>query len=136
MLHDTAFDLIELERAASLVGGVMPPTPQYAWPKLKVRAGCTVWVKHENHTPAGAFKVRGGLVYMERLKRERPQVSGIISTTTGNHGQSLAFAGGRYGVPVTIYVPHGNSVEKNRAMKAFGATLIEHGEDFEAARDE
>ena len=95
-----------------------------------------VIVKHENHTPTGAFKVRGGLVYVDRLKRERPQTAGLISATTGNHGQSLAFAARRYGVPVTIYVPHGNSVEKNRAMQAFGADLVEHGEDFEAARDE
>jgi threonine dehydratase len=130
------FSLAELERAQQIVHAAMPPTPAHAWPLLSDRLGTRVVVKHENHTPAGAFKVRGGLVYMERLKRERPQVSGIISATTGNHGQSLAFAGGRYGVPVTIYVPHGNSVEKNRAMKAFGATLIEHGEDFEAARDE
>ena len=78
-------------------------------------------VKHENHTPIGAFKVRGGLVYVDRLKRERPDTPGLISATRGNHGQSLAFAASRYGVPVTIYVPHGNSVEKNRAMRAFGA---------------
>jgi threonine dehydratase len=93
-------------------------------------------VKHENHTPIGAFKVRGGLVYLERLKRERPDTPGIISATRGNHGQSLAFAAGRYRLPVTIYVPRGNSVEKNRAMRAFGAELVEHGEDFQAAREE
>ena len=96
----------------------------------------TVIVKHENHTPTGAFKVRGGLVYVDRLKRERPDTAGLISATRGNHGQSLAFAASRYGVPVTIYVPHGNSVEKNRAMRAFGAELVEHGEDFQAAREE
>jgi threonine dehydratase len=95
-----------------------------------------VIVKHENHTPTGAFKVRGGLIYVDRLKRKRPQTAGIISATTGNHGQSLAFAAGRNKLAVTIYVPHGNSVEKNRAMRAFGARLIEHGEDFEAARQE
>ncbi len=94
------------------------------------------WVKHENHTPTGAFKVRGGLVYADRLKRERPDVAGLISATTGNHGQSSAFAGRRYGVPVTIYAPHGNSVEKNRAMRAFGANLVEHGDDFQSAREE
>jgi threonine dehydratase len=93
-------------------------------------------VKHENHTPIGAFKVRGGLVYHDRLKREQPKVPGIISATRGNHGQSLAFAAGRAGVPATIYVPHGNSIEKNRAMRAFGAELVEHGEDFQAAREE
>jgi threonine dehydratase len=95
-----------------------------------------VWVKHENHTPIGAFKIRGGLVYAERLKRERPNVTGIISATRGNHGQSLAWAGQRYGIAVTIIVPNGNSDEKNAAMRAFGATLIEHGVDFEAAREE
>ncbi len=108
----------------------------YAWPLLSERLGATVIVKHENHTPIGAFKVRGGLVYVDRLKRERPDTPGLISATRGNHGQSLAFAAGRYGVPVTIYVPHGNSVEKNRAMRAFGADLVEHGEDFQAAREE
>ena len=93
-------------------------------------------VKHENHTPIGAFKVRGGLVYVDRLKRERPGTAGLISATRGNHGQSLAFAGRRYGVPVTIYVPRGNSTEKNRAMRAFGAVLVEHGEDFQAGAEE
>ena len=130
------FDLPALEAAARLVHAVFPPTPQYAWPLLAQRAGCEVWVKHENHTPTGAFKLRGGLVYMDRLKRERPEVRGVISATRGNHGQSLAFAGRRAGVPVTIVVPHGNSVEKNAAMRAFGATLLEHGEDFDAAREE
>jgi threonine dehydratase len=114
----------------------MPPTPAHAWPLLSERLGATVIVKHENHTPTGAFKVRGGLVYVDRLKRERPNTPGLISATRGNHGQSLAFAASRYGVPVTIYVPHGNSVEKNHAMRAFGADLVEHGEDFQAAREE
>src|SRR6185369_6409317 len=100
------------------------------------RLGTEVVVKHENHTPIGAFKVRGGLIYLERLKRERPQVSGIISATRGNHGQSLAFAARRFGVPATIYVPTGNSVEKNRSMQALGANLVEHGEDFQIAREE
>jgi len=128
--------LNQLERAHEIVGHAVPPTPAHAWPLLAERLGASVIVKHENHTPAGAFKVRGGLVYMERLKRERPQIPGIISATTGNHGQSLGFAAGRYRLPVTIYVPHGNSIEKNRAMKALGAKLVEHGEDFEAARNE
>jgi len=130
------FDLGQLERAHGVVGAAMPPTPAYAWPLLSERLGASVIVKHENHTPTGAFKVRGGLVYLDRLKRERPHVAGVISATTGNHGQSLAFAASRYGVPVTIYVPHGNSVEKNRAMRAFGADLVEHGEDFQSAREE
>jgi threonine dehydratase len=130
------FDLNELERAHKIVGQVMPPTPAHLWPLLAQRLGATVVVKHENHTPTGAFKARGGLVYLDRLKRERPGTPGIISATTGNHGQSLAFAASRYRVPVTIYVPHGNSVEKNRAMRAFGADLVEHGEDFQVAREE
>lgn len=130
------FSLAELERAQEIVYAAMPPTSAHAWPLLAQRLGASVIVKHENHTPIGAFKVRGGLVYMDRLKRERPQVSGIISATRGNHGQSLAFAAGRYGLPLTIYVPHGNSTEKNRAMKAFGAHLVEYGEDFEEARQE
>ena len=130
------FDLKELERAHEIVGSAVPPTPAHAWPLLSERLGATVIVKHENHTPTGAFKVRGGLVYADRLKRERPHVAGLISATTGNHGQSLAFAGRRYGVPVTIYAPYGNSVEKNRAMRAFGANLVEHGNDFQSAREE
>jgi threonine dehydratase len=130
------FDLSELERAHKIVGAAMPPTPAHAWPLLAQRLGTPVVVKHENHTPIGAFKVRGGLTYLERLKREQPNVPGIISATRGNHGQSVAFAASRAGIPATIYVPHGNSVEKNRAMEAFGAKLVEHGDDFQAAREE
>ncbi len=130
------FDLPALEAAARLVHGVFPPTPQYAWPLLAARTGAEVWVKHENHTPTGAFKVRGGLVYMDRLARERPQVPGVVSATRGNHGQSLAYAGARSGVKVTIVVPRGNSMEKNAAMLAQGARLVEHGADFDAAREE
>jgi threonine dehydratase len=130
------FDLRQLERAQAIVGAAMPPTPAHAWPLLSERLGAAVVVKHENHTPIGAFKIRGGLVYVDRMRRERPQIAGLISATRGNHGQSLAFAAGRHGVPVTILVPRGNSVEKNRAMRAFGANLIEHGEDFQAAREE
>jgi threonine dehydratase len=130
------FSLTELEAALSLVHESFPGTPQYAWPLLAERSGAEVWVKHENHTPTGAFKLRGGLIYVERLRREQPQVRGIISATRGNHGQSLAWAGRRYGVPVVVVVPHGNSVEKNAAMQAFGARLIEHGDDFETAREE
>ena len=130
------FDLNELEGAHRIVRTAVPTTPAHVWPLLAERLGASVVVKHENHTPIGAFKVRGGLVYLERLKRERPDVSGIISATRGNHGQSLAFAASRHGVPAVIYVPRGNSVEKNRAMRAFGAELVEHGEDFQAAREE
>ena len=130
------FTLPELEEAARLVHTAFSPTPQYAWPLLAERVGAEVWVKHENHTPTGAFKVRGGLVFMERLKRESPDVPGVVSATRGNHGQSLAYAGARHGIPVTILVPRGNSVEKNNAMRAQGARLIEHGADFDEAREE
>jgi threonine dehydratase len=130
------FTLGELEAAARLVHAAFAPTPQYAWPLLAERAGAEVWVKHENHTPTGAFKVRGGLVFMERLKRENPNVPGVVSATRGNHGQSLAYAGARHGIPVTILVPRGNSAEKNNAMRAQGARLIEHGADFDEAREE
>jgi threonine dehydratase len=130
------FSLSELEDAHRVVLDTFPGTPQLAWPLLAERVGAEVWVKHENHTPTGAFKLRGGLVYADRLKRERPGVAGIVSATRGNHGQSLAFAGRRHGVPVTIVVPHGNSAEKNAAMRALGARLIEAGADFEDARAE
>lgn len=130
------FDRSGLEAAASLIYRNVPATPQYAWPLLAARTGCEVWVKHENHTPTGAFKMRGGLVYVETLLRTSPRPSGIISATRGNHGQSLAFAGRSAGMPVTVVVPHGNSLEKNAAMRSFGAELIEYGRDFDEARDE
>ena len=130
------FTLDELEAAQRAIHAVFPGTPQYAWPLLAERLGAEVWVKHENHTPTGAFKVRGGLIHMERLAREQPHTSGVISATRGNHGQSLAYAGRRFGIPVTIVVPHGNSVEKNAAMRAMGARLIEHGHDFDSAKQE
>jgi threonine dehydratase len=135
-LEAKMFNLAELESAHEIVGRAVPPTPAHAWPLLAERLGTTVVVKHENHTPIGAFKVRGGLTYLDRLKRERANMAGIISATRGNHGQSLAFAARRLGVRAVIYVPRGNSVEKNRAMRAFGAELVEHGEDFQAAAEE
>ena len=127
--------LDEIERAAQIVHGAMLPTPQYAWPLLAKRSGCEVWVKHENHTPIGAFKVRGGLVYMDRLKQRAPQTRGVISATRGNHGQSIALAAARAGIAATIVVPHGNSREKNAAMRGFGAELVEAGHDFDAAKE-
>ncbi|WP_316188635.1 threonine dehydratase [Bradyrhizobium sp. SZCCHNS1054] len=130
------FTLAELEQAHAIVSAAVPPTPAHAWPLLAARLGTRVVVKHENHTPAGAFKVRGGLIYVDRLKHEQPDTRGLITATRGNHGQSVAFAGRRNGLPVTIYVPRGNSVEKNRAMAAFGAELVEHGHDFQEAREE
>jgi threonine dehydratase len=125
--------LADLEAAAAIVHGVMPPTPQYCWPLLGQRTGAETWVKHENHTPLGAFKLRGGLVYMQQLKRAQPDVAGVIAATRGNHGQSVAFAAARAGLAAVIVVPHGNSAEKNAAMRALGAELIEHGHDFQAA---
>src|SRR5690625_357897 len=113
----------------------MSPTAQIAWPLLAERTGCEVWVKHENHTPIGAFKVRGGLIWMEARLGGDTRPRGIVSATRGNHGQSLAFAARRAGLPLVICVPEGNSVEKNAAMQAFGAELVESGHDFEAARE-
>jgi threonine dehydratase len=130
------FTLAELDSVMPLVRASVPATPQFAWPLLRARTGVDVVVKHENHTPIGAFKVRGGLVYLNRAKGERPQLTGIVTATRGNHGQSLAFAGLRAGVSVTIVVPHGNSTEKNAAMRALGAELIEHGRDFDEAREQ
>jgi threonine dehydratase len=129
------FSLSDIQRAADLVHAHLPVTPQIAWPLLRRRTGADVWVKHENHLPTGAFKVRGGIVFADRQAREG-STRGLISATRGNHGQSLAWAGSRFGLPVTIVVPFGNSAEKNAAMQALGATLIEHGVDFEEARDE
>ena len=114
----------EVRAARALVAAFMPPTPQYAWPLLQQRLGFPVWVKHENHTPAGAFKVRGGLTYFDALARQQPQVRGVISATRGNHGQSVAWGARLHGVHCTIVVPHGNSPEKNAAMRAFGATVV------------
>ena len=129
------FSLPDLQRAADLVHTHLPATPQIAWPLLQRRTGAEVWVKHENHLPTGAFKVRGGLVFAEQQSRAGGR-RGLISATRGNHGQSLAWAGSRFGLPVTIVVPFGNSTEKNAAMEALGATLIEHGVDFEESREE
>lgn len=127
--------LAELDAAAAVVYAAMPPTPQYAWPLINAALGAEAWIKHENHTPTGAFKVRGGLVYMAALARRQPAIKGVISATRGNHGQSLAFAARRHGVQATIVVPLGNSVEKNAAMRALGAELIEFGADFQESRE-
>ncbi len=126
-------DLETLEAAAALVHRVVPPTPQYCWPLLSRRVGAELWVKHENHTPIGAFKIRGGLVYLDAVRRSEPNLRGVVTATTGNHGQSIALAATRLGIAATIVAPHGNSVEKNRAMQAFGARLVEAGHDFQAA---
>jgi len=126
-------DLAALDAAAAVVRRVVPPTAQYCWPLLSRRLGTEIWVKHENHTPIGAFKLRGGLVYLDDLRRSRPDLDGVVTATRGNHGQSIAYAASRLGLTATIVVPHGNSIEKNRAMTAFGARLIETGHDFQAA---
>ena len=128
------FSLADLEAAAELVRPLVPPTPQHAWPLLARRTGAEVWVKHENHTAIGAFKIRGGIAYMDWLKRSKSKANGIITATRGNHGQSIALAGRRAGLSVTILVPHGNSVEKNAAMGSFGAELVVHGRDFDEAK--
>jgi threonine dehydratase len=125
-------NLEAIRGAAREIYAVMPPTPQFTWPLLDARAERAVWVKHENHTRLGAFKIRGGIVYFNRL-RERGDIRGAICATRGNYGQSIAFNGARTSIPVTIVVPHGNSREKNAAMRAVGAEFIEHGFDFQEA---
>jgi threonine dehydratase len=125
----------EIAAAAELIYRHLGPTPEYCWPLICERAGTEVWVKHENHTPIGAFKVRGGLVYLDNLMKRLPETRGVIAATRGNHGQSVAYAARRAGIEAVVVAPHGNSVEKNRAMRALGAELIEHGEDFNAAFD-
>jgi len=128
--------LAAIESAAALVHRHVPPTPQYCWPLLAQRLGAEAWVKHENHTAVGAFKLRGGLVYVDALERREPQCRALVAATRGNHGQSIGFAARLNGIRATIYIPHGNSVEKNAAMRALGVELIEHGTDFQAAREE
>ena len=132
--------LDEIRAAADLIYRSLPATPQYSWPLINSRASSNgaaaeVWVKHENHTPVGAFKVRGGLVYMDWLRKARPEVKTLVSATRGNHGQSIAFAGAQQGLRVVIVVPFGNSPEKNRAMRMLGAELVEFGNDFQAASE-
>ncbi|MEO7577242.1 MAG: threonine dehydratase [Massilia sp.] len=127
--------IAELDAAAATVYRVMPPTPQYSWPLINAALGTEAWIKHENHSPVGAFKLRGGLVYMERLKRREPDLRGVVSATRGNHGQSVTLAAARQGLRSAIVVPFANSVEKNAAMVALGAELIEHGADFQESRE-
>ncbi len=125
--------LAELEHASAIVHAVMPPTPQQRWPLLDQRAGSEVWVKHENQTPVGAFKVRGGLVFFHDLVASGITVPGVVTATRGNHGQSIGLAAARHGIKSAVIVPHGNSTEKNAAMRAIGVELIEHGGDFQAS---
>ncbi len=125
--------LAEFDQAAAAIYGVLAPTPQIAWPLLAERCACEVWVKHENHLPTGAFKVRGGLWFMQRLIESGEAPTGVIAATRGNHGQSIAFAARRQGIGAVIVVPHGNNPEKNRSMRALGAELVEYGADFNEA---
>lgn len=128
------FDLNSLRSAATTVYQTLTPTPQLVWPVLAERLGCSVWVKHENHNPTGAFKVRGGVLYVQGLLQREPGIQGLVTATRGNHGQSLALAARQYRLRLSIVVPEGNSLEKNTAMRALGATVIEHGKDFDEAR--
>jgi threonine dehydratase len=130
MFHRDAID-----EARAIVRANFAPTPQQMWPLLNQRLGAKVWVKHENHTPVGAFKLRGGLVYFDGLRRREPSCQGVVTATRGNHGQSVGFAAARARLSATIVVPRGNSVEKNAAMRALGVELIEHGDDFQASRE-
>ncbi|MEX5727115.1 threonine dehydratase [Rhodovulum iodosum] len=130
------FSRDSLEAATALVHSRMPATPQYAWPQLAEATGAEVWVKHENHTPTGAFKLRGAVTFIDWLRRAHPEVPGICTATRGNHGQGQAREARAAGLTAKVYVPHGNSVEKNAAMRGFGAELIEHGADFDTAKTE
>lgn len=125
--------LNEIESAKTLIRPHIRETPTYRWPLLEAGLGCELWLKHENHTPVGAFKIRGGLVYMDELKKAQPDVRGVIAATTGNHGQSIAFAARQSGLRAVIVVPHGNNPEKNEAMRSLGAELVEHGAEFQEA---
>jgi len=133
--RDLLPSLHEIREGQKLIYSMMQPTPQLSWPLLNQRLGTEVWIKHENHTPIGAFKARTAIVYAAELLKREPNIRGLISATRGNHGQSVALAGQRFGVPVTIVVPFGNSTEKNAAMRAQGAKLIEFGTDFQESRE-
>jgi threonine dehydratase len=134
MLH-TLPTLADIEAAAQVVYRDFAATPQYRWALLSERLGTDCWLKHENHTPVGAFKIRGGLTYFDQLAQRGALPREVVSATRGNHGQSMGWAARRHGVACTIVVPHGNSVEKNAAMRALGVALVEHGEDFQEARE-
>src|SRR3954466_6989234 len=125
-----------IESAAALLAALVPPTPQYVWPQVAAALGAQVWIKHENHTPIGAFKARSAATYFRKLMEREPNCPGVITATRGNHGQAVGLAARRFKLPATVYVPHGNSLEKNAAMRALGVTLVEHGQDFQEAREE
>lgn len=126
----------QIESAARFLTSLVPPTPQYLWPQVAAAFGTEVWLKHENHTPIGAFKARSAATYFNKLMEREPACPGVITATRGNHGQAVGLAARRFKLPATIYVPHGNGMEKNAAMRALGVTLVEHGQDFQEAREE
>jgi threonine dehydratase len=125
--------LTEIDSAKALIRPHVRETPTYRWPLLEAQVGCELWMKHENHTPVGAFKIRGGLVYLDELRRQQPEVRGVIAASTGNHGQSIAYAAARAGLRAVIVVPQGNNPAKKQAMRALGAELVEHGSEFQQA---
>jgi threonine dehydratase len=129
-------DRAAIEDAADFLRTLVPPTPQYVWPQVAAALGAEAWFKHENHTPIGAFKARSAAIYFRALMAREPHCTGVITATRGNHGQAVGLAARRFGLQATIYVPHGNSAEKNAAMRALGVTLVEHGQDFQEAREE
>ena len=129
-------DRAAIESAAQFLATLVPPTPQYVWPQVAAAFGTEVWLKHENHTPIGAFKARSAAMYFQKLMQREPGCRGVITATRGNHGQAVGLAARRFKLPATVYVPHGNSVEKNTAMRALGVKLVEHGHDFQEAREE
>jgi threonine dehydratase len=129
-------DRAAIESAAQFIAGLVPPTPQYLWPQVAAAFGTEVWLKHENHTPIGAFKARSAAMYFQKLMQKEPGCPGVITATRGNHGQAVGLAARRFKLPATVYVPHGNSVEKNNAMRALGVQLVEHGHDFQESREE
>src|SRR6476620_652445 len=120
-----------IEEAAAFLRELVPPTPQYVWPQVAAAFGADVWLKHENHTPIGAFKARSAAMYFQKLMLREPHCPGVITATRGNHGQAVGLAANRFKLPATVYVPRGNSVEKNTAMRALGVQLVEHGSDLQ-----
>ena len=129
-------DRAAIESAAQFIATLVPPTPQYVWPQVAAAFGAEVWLKHENHTPIGAFKARSAAMYFQKMMQREPGCPGVITATRGNHGQAVGLAARRFKLPATVYVPHGNSVEKNNAMRALGVKLVEHGHDFQESREE
>ena len=129
-------DRAAIETAAQFIGTLVPPTPQYVWPQVAAAFATEVWLKHENHTPIGAFKARSAAMYFQKMMQREPQCPGVITATRGNHGQAVGLAARRFKLPATVYVPHGNSLEKNNAMRALGVKLVEHGADFQESREE